>query len=123
MHDLPPDVLLAVKLAASMPRPVWGIFRSRETAEIAFRFSLAPVAFWGGCLLLYHARNRLLYVAALVLMAAGLGAILLPIYWQDDCEEYRDCSAVVDSLDMYHCYASVLDEAYAAIAKVEAPHA
>lgn len=34
MHDLPPDVLLAVKLAASMPRPDENTFL--HVARIAF---------------------------------------------------------------------------------------
>jgi IS1 family transposase len=28
-----------------------------------------------------------------VLIASGLGAFFLPIYWQDDCEEYNDCQS------------------------------
>src|SRR5260370_28449125 len=77
---------------------VWGIFRSRETLEIALRFTLGPVALYGGAFLFYYACNHpgryrrwILSTLAIGLIAAGLGAFLLPIYWQDACHHYHDC--------------------------------
>jgi IS1 family transposase len=70
---------------------IWGVFGTKETLEIAIRFSFGPIAFWGGCILFYRARNRPMCVLAVGLMAAGLGIILLPIYWQDNCKDYGDC--------------------------------
>ena len=77
---------------------VWGVFRTKETAELAFRYILGPFALYGGSFLLYYACNRsrrsrryVLGAIAIALIAAGLGAFFLPIYWHDDCNEYRDC--------------------------------
>lgn len=76
---------------------VWGIFRTKETLEITLRFSLGPVALYGGAILFYFAldgsgwEGRIFRTFGLALIAPGLGAFLFPIYWQDDCEEYGDC--------------------------------
>jgi len=78
---------------------IWGIFRTKETAEIALRFSLGPIALYGGAILFYFAcrhsgwKWRLFSALGVVSIASGLGAFLLPIYWQDDCEEYNDCQS------------------------------
>jgi hypothetical protein len=79
---------------------VWGIFRAKETLEIAVPYSLGPIALYVGAILLYFAcndpRRRRRWIGcavAIVLSAAGLGAFFLPIYWQDACEKYNDCQS------------------------------
>lgn len=76
----------------------WGIFSTKETAEIAFRYTLGPTALYGGSILFYYAlgfvgrwRRRVFACLGCLLIAAGLGAITLPRYWQDDCHEYHEC--------------------------------
>ena len=76
---------------------IWGIFRTKETLEIALRFSLGPIALYGGAVIFYFAGRRSGWQRWLfggvggVLIGSGMGAFFLPIYWQDDCEEYGDC--------------------------------
>ena len=77
---------------------VWGIFRTKETLELGLRYSLGPIALYGGAIMLYFAGNKLrrwrMWVAcacSIGLIAAGLGAFFLPVYWQDACDKYNDC--------------------------------
>jgi hypothetical protein len=73
---------------------VWGVFGSKESAEIAFRFTLGPVAFYGGCVLFYFAldrkrRRKYWLGVSLVLITAGLAALTMPRYWQDAEEQNK----------------------------------
>jgi len=81
-------------------RYVWGVFGSKETAEIAFRYTLGPLALYGGAILLYFAcgyqrrwRRWAFSIIGICLITAGLSALTLPRYWQDDCYEYRECQS------------------------------
>ena len=72
---------------------VWGVFSSKESAEIAFRYTLGPIALYGGSFLLYRAldyrrrwRRWLFSCLGTILIAGGFGAITMPRYWQDACE-------------------------------------
>jgi len=74
---------------------IWKIFRTAESLEITLRLTLGPIALYGGAFLLYHAcgrtkrRTRLTIGSmGIVFVAAGLGSFFLPVYWQDDCDEY-----------------------------------
>jgi hypothetical protein len=76
---------------------VWGIFWYKETLEIALKFTLGPLALYGGCILLYCAegmagwKRRISNVVGFALIAAGMVGMFLPVYWQDACEQYNDC--------------------------------
>jgi hypothetical protein len=87
---------------------VWGIFGTLEATEIVLRLILGPLALYGGAFLLYFAgsSNPLrirwgLGTLAIILIAAGLGAFFFPIYWQDNCKEYRDCQTFPHDAKLY----------------------
>jgi IS1 family transposase len=76
------------------------IFRRKQSREIAWRLTCGPVALWLGCLLVYHVdfkRSRgwrriglcLLDVLGTILIAVGLGAFFLPVYWEDEEEQHK----------------------------------
>jgi len=79
---------------------IWGVFRTKETLEVALRYTFGPLALYGGAFLLYFTCDYprrwwrwIGSVMAIGLIAIGLGALLLPRYWQDDCEEYHECQS------------------------------
>jgi hypothetical protein len=79
---------------------VWGIFRTKETLEVAIRYTFGPLALYGGAFLLYftcdHPRRLWRWIGSVIaigLIAIGLGLLTLPRYWQDDCEEYHECQS------------------------------
>jgi len=76
---------------------VWGIFSSKQTCEIAMRLIFGPLAFYGGVIWLYRAlscvrrwRRRVQIGLSCILIASGLGAFLLPVYWQDASKKYDE---------------------------------
>ena len=74
------------------------VLRRKQTTEIALRVILGPIFLCVGCLLIYcvnlsgggryrACRFLALYILGPLLVALGLGAFFLPIYWQDDCKQ------------------------------------
>lgn len=80
---------------------IWGVFSSKESAEIAFRYTLGPLALYGGAFLLYYAsglsirrRRWILSTVSVGMIAVGMGAITMPRYWQDACHKYNECQSL-----------------------------
>ncbi len=72
------------------------IFRSKQSREIAIRITFGPMFLFIGCLLIYHVDGRraywrlwrcLLWLIGPLFVGIGLGAFVLPVYWNDGCEE------------------------------------
>jgi hypothetical protein len=80
------------------------ILRGKETNEIVWRVCGGVIALYGGGFLLYYAidkrgwRKWILGTICMVLIAAGLGAFLLPVYWQPYCEQNPYCQNLPHNL-------------------------
>ncbi len=75
---------------------VWQVFRCKQTLEVALRVVFGMISLYGGALLIYYDGRgrrgrrwwaRLFDGLGTLLVGCGLGAFLLPVYWQDGCNE------------------------------------
>jgi hypothetical protein len=74
---------------------IWKVLRRKQAREIALRMLFGPIAIFIGAVLIYRIDDglgrlsvRCHWLLGGLLLLRGFGALLLPVYWDDECDEY-----------------------------------